>query len=200
MPKILIGNIKGPAGVSDTAIFFKGATIDVNNHLILTKGDGGTVDVGSFTTAFVKHAVIDGTNHLVLTLGDASTIDLGSVNPVDDLVDPGLTLVAATNFSVTSFQAYTVGRLACVDIDLTYSGSTLTSSSSGNISPDTICATLPVGLKPASEEVHAYDKGGVASGGAFMETNGEIVLKTLSPTATIASGDVIHLGFTYLLA
>jgi hypothetical protein len=200
MPKILIGNIKGPAGIADTDIFVKAAAIDTSNHLILTKGDGTTVDVGSFTGAYVKSLSVDGSNHLIVTHGDTSTVDVGPINPIDDLVDPGLTLAAATNFSVTNFQAYIVGRLACVDIDLTYSGSTLTATSTGNITPDVICATLPVGLKPASEEVHLYDKGGTSSGGAFIETNGEITIKTLSPTATIASGDVLHLGFTYLLA
>jgi hypothetical protein len=185
------------------------ATIDSSGFLTLTLADGvttiavGQVTTSAITDALVQSAVIDSSHNLILTLGDGvTTINVGSVNPAPALVDPALSLTPAANFSVTSFSARTKNGLAAIFATLGYSGSTLTGTSLGNI-PDTLCGTLPVGLRPALQGYHAFDftiGSGGSDGMMRANTDGTLTLLTLPSTATLSSGETVRFGFTHLLA
>lgn len=105
---------------------------------------------------------------------------------------------AATNFTVTSFNGRKTCGICTVYVLLTYTGSTLTADSAGNLA-DTLCFTLPAGYIPPFAFIEAYDKSGVAMGDVYIDTDGTCKLKTLSPTATIASSATINFSATFVL-
>lgn len=107
-------------------------------------------------------------------------------------------LVAATNFSTSSFSARKTCGVCTILVVMTRSGTTVTADSAGNIS-DTLCATLPSGWRPSQVILGNVDKSGTADGSATIDTDGTITLKTLSPTATIASGNNVTITATYVL-
>jgi len=101
------------------------------------------------------------------------------------------TVTAATNFSVTSFVAYDAGGQTWFAVQLTYSGSTITASSSGDIT-DTQCCTLPSALIPPAATWLPYKAGNTADGIVQIDTGGVCKLQTLSPTATITASSSIN--------
>lgn len=107
-------------------------------------------------------------------------------------------LTAATNFSTSTFNARKTCGVCTVQVVMTRSGTTVTADSAGNIA-DTLAATLPSGWRPAQICNGHVDKGGTADGSATVDTDGTISLKSLSPTATIASGNNVTITATYVL-
>lgn len=105
---------------------------------------------------------------------------------------------ASTDFAVTSFAARKTCGIATIVVTLTYSGATITGSAAGNIT-DTACVTLPAGYRPAAEMPFTYDKSGTAQGSVNIATSGLCTLKTLDPTATIASGGTVTFAATFVL-
>jgi hypothetical protein len=105
---------------------------------------------------------------------------------------------AATNFTVTSFSGRKTCGICTVYVSLTYTGSTLTADSAGNLA-DTLCFTLPAGYIPPIAVVEAYDKSGIATGDVFIDTDGTCKLKTLSPTATLANTGTVTFNATFVL-
>jgi hypothetical protein len=105
---------------------------------------------------------------------------------------------AGTNWAVTSFAGRRTCGVATVSLVVTYSGATITGGSSGNIN-DVLAVTLPSGWRPAATIVEAFDKTGTATGDVVIGSDGTCTLKTLMPTATIASGDAVTFSATYVL-
>jgi hypothetical protein len=104
----------------------------------------------------------------------------------------------ATNFSVTSFNGRRTCGVATVWVTLSYSGTTITANSAGNIT-NTACVTLPAGWRPPIDTVVSFDKGTVAQGSMTIASNGVCTLNTLDATATIASGDSLSFAMTFVL-
>jgi hypothetical protein len=188
-----------------TNALVENAAINGSNHLILTLGDGvTTIDVGAISTpavtnALVKSGSIDATTkHLVLTMGDNSTVDLGSINPDPVHVDPGLSATPASNFTVSLFTARTANGYASIHLECTYTGTTLTGDTHGDIT-NTLVATLPVGLRPAVSNFQAWDTSSTGGGVLIFLTDGTITIQTLSPGGTLASGGSVRCGFSYLI-
>ncbi|MGR4847919.1 hypothetical protein [Streptomyces sp. LARHCF252] len=107
-------------------------------------------------------------------------------------------LVIATNFTASTFAARKTCGVCTFKAVVTRSGSTLTADAAGNLA-DTLAATLPVGYRPAESFIASFDKGGTAEGTATVDTDGTITLKTLSPTATIATSTNVTITATYVL-
>jgi hypothetical protein len=108
-------------------------------------------------------------------------------------------ITAATNFNVGSASGRIRGQVATMVITLNYTGSTITADSAGNIA-DTLGGTLAAGWRPIDGPVIvAFDKSGVASGTITVGTDGTCTLKTLAPTATIASGATINFSVVHTL-
>lgn len=105
---------------------------------------------------------------------------------------------AGTNFTVSAFAARRTCGIATVSVTLSYSGSTITADSAGNIT-DTLAVTLPSGWRPNATFIGCFDKSGTATGDVVILNDGTCTLKTLSPTATIASGATVTLSATYVL-
>ena len=153
----------------------------------------------SVTNALVQSAIIDINDHLILTLGDGvTTVDVGSINPAPVHVDPGLTAVPATNFTVSIFTARTANGYASMHLECTYTGTTLTANSAGDIT-NTLVATLPVGLRPAVSSFQAWDTSATGSGVLLFFTDGTITIQSLNPGGSLASGGSVRCGFTYLI-
>lgn len=112
-----------------------------------------------------------------------------------DVTTSGLT--PATNFTTTTYETRKTAGVVTVHIALSYSGSTVTADAAGNIT-DTLCCTLPAGFIPHQPYVTAFDKSGTATGDVYIDVDGTCKLKTLSPTATMASGSSITFSATFV--
>lgn len=132
---------------------------------------------------------------LALTVTGNATIT-GTASAQVETTTSGAT--AGTNFSVTSFAGRRTCGVATVVVTLSYSGSTITADSAGNIT-DTLAVTLPSGWRPNATIIAAFDKSGTATGDVVILNDGTCTLKTLSPTATIASGATVTFSATYVL-
>jgi hypothetical protein len=108
-------------------------------------------------------------------------------------------LTAGTNFSVTSFSGRRTCGVVNIVVILNCTGGTITADAAGNIS-DTLCATLPAGWRPvAGTQFISYDKGGIADGAVRVATDGTCTLVSLSPTATIVSGQTVNFSTTFVV-
>ena len=103
----------------------------------------------------------------------------------------------ASNFTLTSFNGRKTAGITSIFVALTYTGSTLTADSAGNLA-DTLCFTLPAGYIPPIAMVEAFDKSGVATGDVYIDTDGTCKLKTLSPTATLANTGTVTFNATWV--
>ena len=97
---------------------------------------------------------------------------------------------AATHFSINSFTYKVTGGITAFFMTVTYSGSTLTAASNGNITNTTV-ATLP--FAPANIHFLRFKKNGGAWGDAHVDTAGLLVIEQFTPAAVISSGDTLTL-------
>ncbi|MGW3925972.1 hypothetical protein ACWEA7_43165, partial [Streptomyces sp. NPDC005093] len=91
---------------------------------------------------------------------------------------------AATGWTVTASEVRACGPMVMLRVTATRTGTTITSDSAGNITDSTVC-TIPTVWAPDVTVVGTYDRGGIADGNVSINTDGTVVLKSLSPTATI---------------
>lgn len=103
---------------------------------------------------------------------------------------------AATNFTVSSFSARKAGGVTEWAVTTTYSGSTITAGSTGNIT-DTTVMTLPSSILPLREEYADFEVSGATAGSVRFNTDGTCVIVALYPTATIASGQTVKFGAAF---
>ncbi|MBC2903533.1 hypothetical protein [Streptomyces cupreus] len=99
------------------------------------------------------------------------------------------TPTAAAGFSLTSFSGRKSGGTTEWAVVLSYSGATITASSTGNIG-DTLCCTLPSDCWPGAETYEIYEVAGVTAGSVRLMTNGQCLLTTLYPTSSIGANTV----------
>lgn len=102
------------------------------------------------------------------------------------------------NWGVVSLYARrTKSGLCTMTVTVTRTGSTITADNTGQISDEPLCV-LPAGWRPAlSFEAAACD--GFGSGGANINTNGQIDLRTWSPNGQLTGGRNIRVSATYVL-
>lgn len=103
------------------------------------------------------------------------------------------TPTAATNFTVNTFTARKSAGTTEWQVMLTYSGTTITAGSTGNIT-DTLCCTLPSDCRPGGETQLLYEVAGVTAGSVRILTNGQCLLTTLYPTSSIGANSVKFSG------
>lgn len=99
------------------------------------------------------------------------------------------TPTAAANFSLTSFSARKAAGTTEFEVVLTYSGTTITAGSTGNIT-DTLCCTLPADCRPGAETYAIYEVAGITAGSVRIATDGQCTLTTLYPTSSIGANTV----------
>lgn len=104
---------------------------------------------------------------------------------------------AGTDFTVTSFSARRAGGTVEWGVLLTYSGSTLTAGSTGNITGDPVCMTLPEDCRPGAETYAMFEVAGVSAGSARIMPNGQCLITSAYPTSTITSGNTVKFGASY---
>lgn len=107
--------------------------------------------------------------------------------PLTSSVTPG------TNFTVNSFSAKKSGGTTEWSATLTYSGTTITAGSTGNIT-DTVCCTLPSDCWPGAESYAIYEVAGITAGSVRISTAGVCTLTTLYPTSSIGANTVKFSG------
>ncbi|WP_328932617.1 MULTISPECIES: hypothetical protein [unclassified Streptomyces] len=187
----------GPVSVTGTNLLnLSGSATGTDKMAVLVAGDtfdrmrmraDGYIEWGSGSAARDTNLYRSGVNTL-------KTDDVFSA--LTETTTSGL--VAATNFTTSSFSARKTCGVCTVVVVMTRSGTTVTADSAGNIT-DTLAATLPSGWRPSQTVLGLIDKGGAADGSATILNDGTITLKTLSPTATIASGANVTVTATYVL-
>lgn len=110
-------------------------------------------------------------------------------NTIEEVVSSGLT--AATGFSVTSFSGRKVNGITTIAVTLSRTGSTLTATSAGALT-STLACTLPIGWRPPTDAIPViFNKAGIADGLITILPAGTCTITSLSPTATLASGNSV---------
>lgn len=99
------------------------------------------------------------------------------------------TVTPATHWSLTSFNAVWNAGITTIQVELTYSGSTITASSTGFITATLVC-TLP--YTPPFQMWVIYQVTQTSAGSLLIDTNSNCSIQTLYPTASIASGATIY--------
>lgn len=120
--------------------------------------------------------------------GMRMTEDRLNDNTADETTTAGLT--AATNFAVSSFEGKKVNGVTTVNCVVTYTGSALVATSAGNVTPDVLACTLPVGWRPPETVTTSFDRSGTADGSISISTSGACTVRTMSPNATGTTGTV----------
>lgn len=110
-------------------------------------------------------------------------------NTADETTTSGL--VIASGWSSGTLTGRKVNGVTTVLVTVVKTTPTITASSTGAFPAATLACTLPVGWRPQDTLIENYDKSGVADGAVTILSNGTCTVKTLSPTATIASGNTI---------
>lgn len=129
------------------------------------------------------------------------------MNPFDGRVEAvalsaaDLGITAAAGWTIASCEAVPVGPLRHLRVTFTYSGSTLTGSSSGNVADTDLFGTvLPVGWRPSGTVPFVFDlgSGGTSFGQGAVSAAGQATIKTLHANGTISSGNAVTVAVTYL--
>src|SRR5690349_18614094 len=107
-------------------------------------------------------------------------------------------LVAATGFSINSFEARVSGKVCSVDLYMSVTTTINTTSSTTPNITDTTMATLPAGYRP-SEIVQTMWGSGVAAGDVIINTDGTVVLRTSDYNQPISSGANVRVHASYIL-
>jgi hypothetical protein len=121
-------------------------------------------------------------------LGQGTIEDLAVTNTFSAVADRIIGgAIAAAGWTVNNFEIRACGPMVMVKALATRTGAAITANSAGNITDSTVL-TLPAGWEPDITIPGSYDQASVADGCVVINTDGTVVLKSLSPTASIASG------------
>jgi hypothetical protein len=114
-----------------------------------------------------------------------------------DWVTTGLTITAATNWTVSSYRCRRVGRQVMALVSVAYSGSTLTVAANGDLS-DTTIFTLPSGWRPlaGSWSIDAA-RAGLSQWFGVVSGAGDVSITHGIPALTIASGNVLTIRLNF---
>jgi len=102
---------------------------------------------------------------------------------------------AGTNWSIANFTAIRIGVLRVIQMQLSYSGSTITANSAGDIPNQNVLTGIPSDWMPSFSTSFAYDAG--ATGG-FGTIGSVFSLRTAMPNSTITSGTTVIIGVAYV--
>ncbi|WP_156722681.1 hypothetical protein [Streptomyces apocyni] len=105
---------------------------------------------------------------------------------------------AATDFTVTSFSGRRSGKLVTITIRCNYTGTSIPESVAGNGNIlDTAMATLPSGWRPP-ELMEAIWDSGFNDGGATIDTDGTITLRTTSGSDGVGNNHNPRVSATWI--
>lgn len=119
--------------------------------------------------------------------GMTITADRLNDHSVDEVTSAGA--VAATGWSISSFEGRRVAGVTTVNLLVTRTGADVPQSAadSGNIAGDPSVCTLPDGWRPTATANGLYGNG-VVDGEFSVNTAGLIILRSISGNAGIVSG------------
>lgn len=124
------------------------------------------------------------------------TADVLNDHTADEETTAGFT--AATGFDVTDFQGRKVNGVTTITVTCNRTGANITegATNTGNIA-DTTFGTLPVGWRP-QELIEAMWDSGFNDGGATINTNGVITLRTTSGNTGLQTGHNPRISATWI--
>jgi hypothetical protein len=151
------------------------------------------------------------TGNLEQWVGPANTV-VASINEVGNLSTSGFvsagfatsTVITgtsdATNFTTNFFQFKTSAAVCSVILEMTRSGATFTpADTNGNVTPDLLVTTLPVGSRPP-RTIYGACTTAIGEGMFRYEAGGDVYLVTwTSSPATITSGSIIRGTIQWIL-
>jgi|SRR5690606_24566998 len=104
----------------------------------------------------------------------------------------------APNFDVAAFSARKSGGSTEWSVSLQYTSATaLTANSTGNITPDVLCMTLPPECRPFSETYAICEVSGSRAGSVRIGTDGQCLITTLYPTAAITQSQFVKFSASF---
>ena len=111
-------------------------------------------------------------------------------------------VTAGTNFSVSSQWAQRVNGMISISAVLSYSGSTVTANSSGDLSPDvTVCTIQSPYLPPSGLLSAGWALAmplNTTTGAGFINSSGDVKLLSLVPSVSLTSGATVRFSATFV--
>lgn len=168
---------------------------------------GIVLQVGGSNSGYTGNlqAWVGPANNIVASINELGQLSAGQATFTGTLTSAATTasgtgvITVASGWSLQSASSRIRGQVATILVVAQRTGATITADSAGNIA-DTQVGTLASGIRPIDGTTQwTYDKGGVADGSISVGTDGICTIKTLSPTATIASGDNVSFTLTHVL-
>ncbi|QKY79509.1 minor tail protein [Streptomyces phage PHTowN] len=111
-------------------------------------------------------------------------------NTADETTTAGL--VPATDFDTPTFNGKKVNGVTTVNVTVLRNGATITATSAGNVTPDVLCCTLPVGWRPPETVTTSFDSSGTRDGSITILSNGTCTIKTMSPNSTMPDNSTVN--------
>jgi hypothetical protein len=117
-------------------------------------------------------------------------------NTADETTTAGLT--TATRFDNPTFLGKKVNGVTTINVTVLRNdpgganNAEVTATSAGNITPDVLCCTLPVGWRPSETVTTSFDSSGTRDGSITILSNGTCTIKTMSPTAVITDNSSVN--------
>lgn len=128
--------------------------------------------------------------------GMRMTEDRLNDNIVEEQTTAGLT--TATRFDNPTFLGKKVNGITTVNITVLRNDpgnaniAEVTATSAGNITPDVLCCTLPVGWRPSETVTTSFDSSGTRDGSITILSNGTCTIKTMSPNSTMTDNSSVN--------
>jgi hypothetical protein len=108
----------------------------------------------------------------------------------DETTTAGLT--AASGFDTPSFSGKKVSGITTVNVSVLRNGATITATAAGNVTPDLLCCTLPIGWRPSETVTTSFDSSGTRDGSITILSDGTCTIKTMSPNSTLTDNSSVN--------
>lgn len=165
--------------------------IGADGKLNWSPGSGASPDVNLYRLNSTSLQTDDS-----LVVAGNMTVNGNIISNTTSATGTGVFTIAA-NWTLTTAEARTWGNLVTLYLEAAFTGTTVTSGASGNITDQTV-GTFAAAYRPNQLLTTTFNKGGVADGAAHVSSGGVVTLTSLSPTATIASGDFVRMFWTFV--
>lgn len=123
-------------------------------------------------------------------------------NTADETTSAGL--IAATRFDNPSLDGKKVNGITTISATVLRNDPSntniaeVTATSAGNITPDVLCCTLPVGWRPNETVTVSFESSGTRDGSITILANGTCTIKTMSPNSAMTDNSSVNFSASWI--